>query len=107
MSSTLEREFVTIWRVLNGPELEPEYRFHPSRKWRFDFAAPAQLVGIELEGGTWAGGRHTSGKGYAADCAKYNAAALAGWRVFRLTGDMLRDNPMEHLLPVVALLREA
>lgn len=105
MSSSLEREFITLWRVMGGPELEPEYRFHPSRKWRFDFAHPESRLAIELEGGTWGKGRHTTGKGYAADCEKYNAAAMAGWRVIRFTGDMLRQSPYQHLLPVVEWIK--
>ncbi|AUL97471.1 hypothetical protein FORC54_3326 [Vibrio vulnificus] len=44
-----------------------------------------------MEGGTWANGRHTRGKGYAADCEKYNVAALEGWRVLRFTGDMIKS----------------
>lgn len=98
--SPLERTFATLWRTINGPELQPEYKFHPARRWRFDFAAPDAMVGIELEGGTWGNGRHNRGDGYAADCAKYNAAGLAGWQVFRFTADMLANDPYGHLLPV-------
>jgi len=29
-------------------------------------------------------------KGFAEDCRKYNAATLLGWRVYRVTGDMVR-----------------
>ena len=70
--------------------MECEYRFHPLRKWRFDFAHVETKTAIELEGGIWTGGAHTRGRHYAGDCEKYNAAALAGWTVFRLTGDMIR-----------------
>ena len=35
---------------------EPEYRFHPVRRWRFDFANPEYKVAIEFEGGIWAAG---------------------------------------------------
>tara|TARA_B110000093_G_scaffold59908_1_gene64870 strand:+ start:700 stop:1026 length:327 start_codon:yes stop_codon:yes gene_type:complete len=66
-----------------------EYKFHPSRKWRFDFAIgedPSQfLLAVEIEGGVHSGGRHTRGKGYTDDLIKYNAALLAGWRVLRYT----------------------
>ena len=64
---------------------EPEYRFHPKRRWRFDFANPEYKVAIEFEGGIWTGGRHTRGTGYKNDCDKYNAAQLLGWRVLRYT----------------------
>lgn len=71
--------------------LEREYRFHPSRRWRFDFAIPEHMVAIEIEGGTWARGRHTRGDGYEKDCEKYNTAAFLGWRVFRFTTGMVED----------------
>lgn len=34
-----------------GIDIIPEYRFHPTRKWRFDFAIPHIKVAIEIEGG--------------------------------------------------------
>ena len=36
--SRLERQFELLWRAVNGPALEPEFRFHPTRKWRADYA---------------------------------------------------------------------
>jgi len=49
----------------------------------------ANLV-AEVEGGTWRGGRHTSGAGFRKDCEKYNLALEHGWRVLRFTTDMVR-----------------
>ena len=78
----------------NSPEpdlkLKEEVRFHPTRRWRFDFAHEATLVAIEVEGGTWVGGRHTRPAGFHKDCEKYNAANLLGWTVFRLTPQMIK-----------------
>jgi hypothetical protein len=68
-----------------------EFRFAPSRRWRFDYAWPDRRLALEREGGTWTGGRHVRGRGYEADCEKYNAAALAGWTVLRVTTAMLQD----------------
>lgn len=74
---------------------EREYRFHPKRKWRFDFAfAGSDFVmirnfGIEIEGGIWIAGRHTRGKGFEADIRKYNEAAKLGWTVIRFTPNMI------------------
>ncbi len=68
---------------------EEEYVFCKGRRWRFDFALPAQRIAVEIEGGIWSGGRHTRGKGFEQDCEKYNEAALLGWRVFRFTGGMV------------------
>lgn len=69
-----------------------EYRFHPKRKWRFDYALPDHKIAVEVEGGVWSGGRHTSPKGFLNDIEKYNAAALMGWRLFRVTPDTLTTN---------------
>lgn len=68
-----------------------EVEFHPDRRWRFDFAWSGYRVALEVEGGTWVKGRHTRGKGYAADCEKYSEAAILGWLVIRVTGDMIRN----------------
>lgn len=75
-----------------------EYRFHDTRKWRFDFAWPDLKIAVECEGGAWSGGRHTRGAGFIGDCEKYNAAALAGWRVFRFTGDMINSRKAIQIL---------
>lgn len=66
-----------------------EYRFYSDRLWRFDFAYPDRKIAIEVEGGTWTGGRHTRGRGFEGDCEKYNTAELLGWRVFRFTTGMI------------------
>ena len=91
--SALEKEFELIIRGMKLNGYQKEFRFHPKRRWRFDFAWPDKMVAVELEGGTWTGGRHTRGKGFRNDCEKYNSAAFLGWTVIRLTTDMVR--PME------------
>lgn len=75
--------------ALGLPEPAREYRFHPGRRWRFDFAWPGQKVACEVEGGIWANGRHNRAAGFAADCEKYNAAVVLGYRVLRVTGDQV------------------
>lgn len=78
----------------------PEYKFHPSRKWRFDFAWPDKLVAVEYEGGLFQRGWHQSIDRYMRDCRKYTAAALLGWTVLRFTAaDSVAD--------VVEQVREA
>jgi hypothetical protein len=82
-----------------GFEGVPEHRFHDTRKWRFDLAFPSQMVAFEREGGVYTGGRHTRGKGYEADCEKYNAATIAGWKLIRATAGMIRSGvALEQLL---------
>lgn len=71
------------------PEPEVEYRFASPRRWRFDYCWPDCKVALEVEGGIWIQGRHSRGKGMLGDMQKYNAAALAGYAVFRCTPDQL------------------
>ena len=40
-----------------------EYRFNPKRRWRADYYLPDINTICEVEGATWAQGRHTRGKG--------------------------------------------
>lgn len=67
------------------PRPVEEHRFDEQhgRKWRFDFAWPDHKVALEVEGGVFSGGRHVRGAGFKADCEKYNAAVMQGWRVLR------------------------
>ena len=88
--SHLERAMETQLRVAGYPEPERELRFHPVRRWRFDFAWPDHMLALEVEGGTWGVGRHTSGKGFESDCEKYNTATAHGWRVLRVTSGQIR-----------------
>lgn len=98
--------FDTQWRRLEGQPLTEEYKFHPTRRWRFDRAHVGLRIAIEVDGGTWNGGRHTSGTGFRDDCIKLNAAAALGWLVFRFTSDMLQNDPAQHLKPVINLIKE-
>lgn len=87
--SVLEQRFALSWRAIGGPPLVAEHRFFDERRWRFDFAHLATKTAIEIEGGTWTGGRHTRGDGFVADAEKYNTAAELGWVVFRLPGPLV------------------
>jgi len=78
-------------RAVGLPRPVEEFKFHPTRKWRFDLAWPDRKLAIEIEGGTWSHGRHTRGKGFAMDCIKYNEAVILGWRLLRVTTDMVND----------------
>jgi very-short-patch-repair endonuclease len=65
------------------PTWEREYRFHPVRKWRFDFAWPDKLIALEVDGGVFSGGRHVRGEGFVKDCEKQNVAMGLGWRILK------------------------
>lgn len=101
--SSLENKFTLFWRVVGGPPLTEEHRFHSERRWRFDFAHLPSRTAVEVEGGVWSGGRHTRGTGYTHDCQKYNAAALEGWAVFRLTGSQISIPDLARIAAFMAL----
>ena len=65
-------------------EAVPEYRFHETRKWRFDVYIPAARIGIELDGGIFTGG-HRRGTAIELDHEKSNQAQMMGIRVLRFT----------------------
>ena len=86
--SHLELFFARLWRDLPGerPAFVQQHRFAEGRKFAFDFAWPAPyLVAVELEGGTWIGGRHTRGAGHVNDMEKFTHAAAMGWRILYVT----------------------
>lgn len=88
-SAKLTDVFTTICKTDLRVECVKEFKFHPVRKWRFDYAIPEHRIALEVEGGVWTGGRHTSSVGFMKDMEKYNTATLMGWRVFRTTPDEL------------------
>lgn len=75
-----------------------EFRFHPVRKWRFDYAWPDYRVALEQEGGVFRGGRHTSGGGFVKDMEKYNTATALGWRIIRGTPSHVRSRAVVKFL---------
>ena len=64
-------------------EVVKEFQFHPTRRWRFDYAIPSHKIALEVEGGVFSKGRHTRGAGFIGDIEKYNEATRLGWRVVR------------------------
>ncbi|MBX7209842.1 MAG: DUF559 domain-containing protein [Verrucomicrobiaceae bacterium] len=101
--SRLEERFLLLWQIAKGPRLEREFRFHPERRWRADFAYLPGRVLIEVEGGIWVNGRHNRAAGFNADLEKYLEACLAGWRVFRFGPDQIT---MENVVRMVDMITE-
>ena len=92
-----EELFSLHCRVLGLAPLR-EYKFHPDRKWKFDFYFPDAKLAVEIEGGTWVKGRHNSGAGFERDAQKYNQAVLMGIFVLRYTTGMVeRGDALEDL----------
>lgn len=74
-----------IMLKLAGYEYVKEFKFHPTRKWRFDWAIPSLKIAVEYEGIMSEKSRHTTITGMSGDCEKYNAAQSLGWKVLRFT----------------------
>ncbi len=71
---------------------EREYRFHPDRRWRFDFAWVDIKLAVEVDGVLWdKQGRHQRPKGMANDNDKNNEAVLLGWRVLYFTPAQIKN----------------
>jgi very-short-patch-repair endonuclease len=73
------------------PSPAREYRFHPHRRWRFDFAWPVYKVAVEVDGGIYSRGRHVRGTGFERDAEKGNEAVLRGWRVLHFTARQIKS----------------
>lgn len=83
------------------PLPQAEYRFHPTRGWRIDFAWPSIKLALEVEGSFYGtgpkcpvckqrkGGGHTSISGLEKDLEKYNELTRYGWGLIRVTPEML------------------
>src|SRR5690242_850432 len=82
---------ITLCRSMKLPEPVPEHKFHPTRKFRFDYAWPTFMVAMECEGGLWANGRHSRGTGAIADLEKYSEAAILGWRILYCTPEQMHN----------------
>lgn len=91
-----------LLRSMNLPVPVKEYKFSPTRKWKFDYAWPDQKIALEVEGGIWMKGKgaHSRPQNIERDIEKYNAAVVLGWKVLRVqpkhllkkdTTDMLRN----------------
>ena len=97
-----EGAFLAAWCQLPEPMPLParEVRFHPSRKWRWDFAWPDIKLAVEIQGGGQ-NGRHSSIAGMTGDCDKYNAAVSLGWRVLKFTSKHKPDEMARQTLAVM------
>lgn len=91
--SKLEALLAQHIRADRLPEPVREHRFHPRRRWRFDFAWPELMLAVEVDGGQYLGGRghHYSPEGIAKDREKTIAADRLGWTVLHFPGSQVRS----------------
>ena len=74
-----------------GIEFIAEFDFFHKRKWRVDYMITngKNRVAVEVEGGIWTGGRHTSPQGFIKDMEKYNKLSECGIYLLRYGYDNL------------------
>lgn len=63
-----------------------QHKYLEKRRYKADYAWPIGKIALEVEGGA-----HTIKKRFEQDAERHNSLVLAGWRVIRVTGDMVRD----------------
>ena len=81
MSSQLENLFAMQLDSAGLIGYVREYQAIPGRKFRFDFAFVRERLLVEINGGTYSKGAHSTGTGINRDYEKGNLAVLNGWRV--------------------------
>jgi len=84
-TSDLEQRFLDGVREAGFPEPQRELRLVPGRQFCCDFIWDGPKVVVEVEGGLWMRGRHTTAGGIQADMEKYNLLAILGWLVLRVS----------------------
>ena len=92
-------------RYADQYDLRSEYKFHPVRKWRFDWVLMEPMIAVEFEGGVFLGRGHTGGVIYGQNCEKYNTAQIMGWCVIRLTASMIKEHHWIHAVRSIIALR--
>jgi len=95
-----------FWRYCRMFELPlptSQYVAIPGRRFRFDFAWPAQRVLVEVQEET----AHGKWRKQSQDAEKLNLAQLQGYIVLQFTGTMLRDDPAGCIKTVTTALAMA
>ena len=104
--------------IVPEDEVEQQVRFHPTRKWRFDFCIPSRMIAIEIDGGEAMrtvqcatcltsparmtlkngrsmvirlGGGHHTPQGFRKNREKWAEAAILGWTVIGATGKQVEE----------------
>lgn len=95
--SELEENFGSRWLALYPDipfEREHKFALEVGRQFRFDFAWPDSdggKISLEIQGGIFTKGAHSTGTGLTRDFIKGNLAAALGWRCFQFSSAMARD----------------
>jgi very-short-patch-repair endonuclease len=89
--SEVEDELEYQVKALGLPAPEKQTQLIPGRKFAFDFYWPSAKLAVEIQGGTWHVGGHSTGTGIARDCTKANLAVMHGYRILHFTTQMVKS----------------
>ena len=92
MTSPLE-QLLTFY-ILAEPDIPNptfEYKFQPKRRFRWDLCWPSQKLAVEVQGGIWIKGGHSTGKGITRDCEKLDEGVKLGWKVLQFTKEQIES----------------
>jgi hypothetical protein len=106
-------------RLFGDNNVVMEHKFHPTRKWRFDYAIPDAKLAFEYQGHsgltTGKASGHSSVIGLTNDCEKFNQARAHGWTVICFTAfyfqyrDRIRHkltDPESTIMQVIAQMQD-
>lgn len=89
--SDLELAFEFQLKAYKIPQWERELVFAPPRRFRFDFAWETEMLAVEIDGGTFVKGGHSTGVGIHTDCVKSSEASVLGWKVMHFDKIMIES----------------
>ena len=81
-----------------GLAYERQFRYVPGRRFRADFALPAYRLLIEVAGGVYTRKAHGSVTGVLADIDRLNRGTILGWRMLRVTPQMVEDGTAKEMV---------
>jgi len=81
----LENAFHLHWVMMFGNLPEPVRQYpvlnpKTGRHWKLDFAFVPEKICVEIQGGAWIKGGHTTALGQHSDYERHNALTRMGWR---------------------------
>lgn len=82
----------------DGFTIRLEFKFHPTRRWRFDVAILDRLLALEIDGGGYIQGRHHRKAGRDADNEKSREAQALGWMIVRVGWENVQSGEALDLL---------
>ena len=90
-ASDLEQLFAFQVKAAGLPEPEREVCVIPGRKFRFDFCWREARLLVEINGGTFTRGGHSTGTGIRRDYTKQNLCQIAGYKLLTFDADMVKS----------------